>query len=232
MPPHAQRGSPGKGCLLDRSMPKTVSPRLHRVEQKPMLKTFDVCAQQYGTFFAGFGWGLYCTGTYRTKLSRSGADPLFRSFVSRLQDALKAPVAYIAAQEFRTSGLGFPAIPLHWHFMLATPPHLQAALKRSAKRLWEEHHGNFHAGAYDARRSGAWYIAKLASHTNFHYLVENLDRLTYNGPTDLYGQMQEDPYVPTHVRHRPCGQTLMLSPRAKPTQLHTSLDGSALQCVL
>jgi hypothetical protein len=127
-----------------------------------------------------------------------------------LRKSVKAPVACIAVPERRSSGLGLPAIPLHWHFVASVPTQHTTAALRNARFLWERHYGQAKIARYDPERSGARYLAKLAGDSRFEYFDQNLDRLTYRGPTDFFEHFQKDPYVPDHVRHKMSGQTLSL----------------------
>ena len=136
-------------------------------------KTFDMITQQYGTFFSGFQWQLFGCGTYRNRSSVAAADGLLDTFFDRLRKTVNAPIAYIAVPERRTSGCGYPAIPLHWHFVAAVPPRYTLALLREATCLWQRPYGNSHIRQYDSRRSGAHYLAKLAGSAGYSYRLQN-----------------------------------------------------------
>lgn len=199
-----------EGKLLDRSLPQDLCGRFSAVSRHSTLKTYNVVAQQYGAFFAGFRWQYFCTGTYRKRCSRFAAEAHFSTYMSRLRRTLKAPVSFIAVKEFRTSGLGHPPIPIHWHFVVATVPRHRSALKTCARNVWERYYGNFRGEIYDPSEAGAHYLAKLASNTEFDYQAGNLDRLAYSGPSDLYECFQTDDYVPFHAKQLTSGQTLVL----------------------
>jgi hypothetical protein len=187
-------------------------PPLPNCTARHSLKTFDITVQQYGTFFSGFPWQIYGCGTYRSYATTDRATRLLTVYFDRLRRSIKAPIAYLAVPERRTSGLGLPPIALHWHFVASVPPQHTTTFLHNARSLWKEHYGNPKIEPYDAGRSGAHYLAKTAGASNFDYVVYNLKRLSYSGPADLYQHFQKDPYVPDHVRHLTYGKTLSLRP--------------------
>ena len=147
-------------------------------------------------------------------MSLFSTEVSLRGFIDKLSRALgKVSVAYFAAQERRTSGLGMPAIPAHWHFVFAVPDWHRKKSSEIAKELWRSRNGFFNIRRYDPHRNGAHYISKLAAYGgNFEIAFDNLDRLTYNGPQDLFEAAKASPYVPDHVKHRTYGETLVLRP--------------------
>jgi hypothetical protein len=191
---------------------------------KSNLKTFDITAQQYGTFFSGFPWQVFGCGTYRSYTTIERAKQLLAVYFDRLGRSINAPVAYLAVPERRTSGLGHPAIPLHWHFVASVPQQHTTTFLHNAHSLWTEHYGNAKIDRYDADRSGAHYLAKSAGAANFDYVAVNLKRLCYSGPADLFEHFQKDPYVPDHVKHMTSGQTFSLRPQLTGTTTHNSRE--------
>jgi hypothetical protein len=177
------------------------------------LKTFDVIVQQYGIFFSGYPWQIFGCGTYRTPATGEQAKRLLATYFERLRRSIKSPVAYLAVPEWRTSGLGLPAIALHWHFVMSVPPQHTTTALHNSRGLWNEHYGHPKIDSYDPERSGAHYLAKLAGGSNFEYVTGNLERLPYLGPTDIYEYVQTDPYVPEHAKHLTHGQTLVVCRR-------------------
>lgn len=213
------RGNPGsveitpKGveALLDRSMPPIATPvPCGSIVPRRNLRTFDHSVHAYGTYLRGFAWDLYGCGTYRSRKTQESAKHLFNAYIRRLRRSLKAPVAWFAVHERRTSGCGHPAIALHWHFLAAVPAQHREPLLRAAKLLWETRYGDAMISPYDPEDHGAFYITKLAGGGDFDYICGNLKRLQYGGPADMFSHFQTDPYVPDHVRHRVTGQTLAI----------------------
>jgi hypothetical protein len=176
-----------------------------------VLTTFDATVHSYGTVFSGFDWHIFGTGTFRNYMTVGSADRMLGVVFDRLSHSLnRAPIAYIAVQERRTSGCGLPAIPCHWHFVAAAPPQHRSALTRQAKLVWERLCGHADMRPYDAQRGGGFYLAKLAGGANFEYRAHNLDRMAYQGPRDLYARFQSDSYVPDHAKQLTSGQTLVM----------------------
>lgn len=174
------------------------------------LRTFDLVVQAYGTYFGGFAWDLYGCGTYRSPKSRHVTPKLFFAFARRLSKKLKTRVAWLAVAERRTSGCGHPAIPLHWHLLMAVPPQHRDSLVTIASLIWQRHYGDALMTPYDPSRAGCFYLAKLARGTEFEFFDDNLDRIRYTGPMDMFADSQTNPNVPGHVRHLTTGQTLSL----------------------
>lgn len=200
-----------KRFLLDRSMSyiSAVSSQGPKGESRRSLKTFNITAQEYGIFFSGFPWQFFGCGTYRAYTTVARTDRLLPAS-DRLRRSIKAPVAYVAVAERRTSGLRHPAIPLHWHFVMSVPPQHTINALHNARCLWKGHYGDTKIDPYDPKRSGAHYLAKLAGGSNFEYFSKNLERLPYSGPADIYAYLQIDPYVPNHAKHMMRGETLVL----------------------
>lgn len=176
------------------------------------LRTFDHISQQYGTWLGGYPWQYFCTGTYRRNMSLFSTEVSLRGFMEKLGRALgKVPVAYYGALERRTSGLGMPAIPAHWHFVFAVPEWHRKKGFGIAAELWRSRNGFFKIRRYDPQRNGAYYISKLAAYDgNLETAFDNLDRLAYNGPQDLFDAAKANPYVPDHVKHLTSGEALVL----------------------
>jgi hypothetical protein len=197
---------------LNRSIPFFLQPQVSR----PELRTFNHVAQQWGTYLRGFPWQFFCTGTYSHKMSLNQTEVSLRAFFDRLGRGLgrgprRVRVAYVAVRERRTSGLGLPAIAAHWHFMFAVPDWHQTRSAELAKALWRPHNGKFDIRRYNAEDCATFYVSKLAGGAaEFEPEFDNLGRLAYTGPQDLYQAQQLDPYVPDHVKHRTFGETLVL----------------------
>jgi hypothetical protein len=181
-----------------------------QVDGTRRLRTFDRLAQDYGIFVGGYSWDIYGCGTFRGRKSIDSGTRLTYTFFDRLTKSLKAPVAWFAVPERRTSGLGFPGIALHWHFVAAAPRQHRRDILRNASSLWRRYNGDACIRRYDSNNDGAFYLTKLASGSDFDYHVGNLDRMSYTGPTDLFAHYQSDPYVPEHARHMTTGQTLVV----------------------
>ena len=200
-------------------------PPLPIAPPRASLKNFDSAVQHYGTFFSGYPWQIFGCGTYRSYTTIEQAKRRLTAYFDRLRRSIKAPIAYLAVPERRTSGLGHPAIPLHWHFVASVPPQHTMTVLHNARSLWDKHYGNAKIDLYEPERSGAHYLAKQAGQSNFDYVVDNLDRLTYRGPVDLFKHWQTDPYVPDHVRHLTSGQTLSLRPQGSSSASWRTSEG-------
>jgi hypothetical protein len=198
---------------LDRSLYSQVPTATDLSDRRPShhsLFNFNSTSQDYGEYFAGFPWTLYGCGTYRKKPSIDVAGSLLKRYFRELGKSIGAPVAYLAVPERRTSGCGYHPIPLHWHFLAAGPCHLTAALLRNAKQLWTDGLGNAAVSPYDRSRPGAHYIAKLAGGHDFNFHLDNLDRLPYQGPRDLFQAAIDNSYVPAHAKGLIRSDTLAL----------------------
>jgi hypothetical protein len=101
------------------------------------FKTFNLTAQEYGIFFSGYPWQIFGCGTYRAYTTVERANRLLPTYFDRLRRSIKAPVAYLAVAERRTSELGLPAIPLHWHFAMSVPPQHTTTALHNARCLWK-----------------------------------------------------------------------------------------------
>ena len=196
-------------------MPKQSTPIPCHSSSRLFLKTYEPFIQHYGTFFSAFPWQAYCTGTYRKRLSRLAAEETFRVFIRLLERKLKCRLAYVAVPERTTSGLGKPAGPWHWHFVLCGPAHKAVRLLEQASLLWTKFYGNAHVLAFDPTRNGSRYLAKTAAQIGFDYYAENLTLFGKAMRLDLFEDQQLAPYVPDHVRHKVNGQSLAMRPCAR-----------------
>lgn len=180
--------------------------------QRGVLTKFSVLSQQYGTFIGGFDWQIYGCCTYRSRKRSHELDHSFQCFIKGLSRYIKRPVAYLAVLERRWSGLGRPEILPHWHFVAAAPPPHTTTLLPNARDIWRAHYGDAKIERYDKDEWAAHYNAKLAGTNDFHYLFDNLHRLTYTGPADLFEHFRSDPYVPSHAKAMTHGETLVVRP--------------------
>ncbi len=197
--------------LLDRVMSKFDSPFHSKCgSHRARLTTYKPIVQQYGTFFSAFPWQAYCTGTYRKRKAHKAALETFDLFIRILQAKLKCRLAYVAVPEKTTSGLGRPAGPWHWHFVVCGPDHRKTELLELTPRLWQELNGDAHVVPYDHQFHGGRYLAKTACQVDFDYVFGNLAYLPMPVNLDLFEQQMRDTYVPEHVRHRLTGETLTL----------------------
>lgn len=186
-----------------------------RRRRNKTLTTFSADVQNYGTYFAGFPWQFFCTGTFRTEASREVALRLFKKVIVRIQDKLKSAVEFIAVPEQTTSGLGMPPGLWHWHFVICGPAHRCADLMRLIEAMWKKYCGNVDVCPYEPCLAGAFYLAKTAERADFEYLPSRFERITSSCPKDLFAHQQHVPYVPEHFRHRTHGQTLRLCNRRR-----------------
>ena len=103
-----------------------------------ILKTVDITVQHYGIFFSGYPWQIFGCGTYRSYTTIEQAKRGLIVYFGRLRRSIKAPIAFLAVPERKTSGLGHPAIPLHWHFVASVPQQHTTTFLHNARGLWKE----------------------------------------------------------------------------------------------
>lgn len=174
------------------------------------LINYNAAAQHMGTWLSGYDWSVFGCGTYRAPVNEVKAQALMKRFVERLTGKLHSPVSYFAALERRYSGCGHSPVRVHWHFLAAgTEP---AEMADEAERLWSDLFGDAKVGPYDSSSTGAYYVCKLASHQNCTILDGGMERLKYNGPTDLIAAAQANPYVPDHLKDKVFGEFLRVRP--------------------
>jgi hypothetical protein len=201
--------------LLNRSVSiSRVTPR--RYEEQSRLVTFDSTAQAWGEYIGGFEWDLFCCLTFRSRPSRCVGFRMAVTLFRECGKAIQSKVSYIAVPEWRTSGCGMPAIPLHWHLLAACPPQRTDALVDNIRRFWSPH-GSSDIRQYDPSQSGAFYLAKTASNVDFDLILGNLDRMTYRGKADLLEQMANNNYVPEHAHYKTPLKTLAVRSRSSST---------------
>src|SRR5437899_1892869 len=163
------------------------------------LKSFNLTTQHYGDFFSGYPWTIYGCLTFKNSVSSEHGEKLLKNFMRRLGQTINSRIPYVAVPEHRISGLGAP-IRLHYHFLASCPPQWGNQFQVLAADLWPQIGGNCDIHPYDSSQDGAHYIAKTASHNDFHWIQGDLDHLTYTGQHDLYSATQESSYVPKHAK--------------------------------
>jgi hypothetical protein len=174
------------------------------------LITYRPQQQHVGMFISGFDWRLYGTGTFR-QMPRDDheAELYLNRFVRQLGDSLhfhKYEMAYYAALEDETPGLGRSPVRNHWHFLLACPdnPYLLSC----SKQLWEASNGWLEIQPYDREQSASYYINKLISDGAVSY-ERNLDTLQYTGPSDLIHACSTNRYVADRLKEQAFGEYLV-----------------------
>jgi hypothetical protein len=170
-----------------------------------MLKNYDSSIQAWGTYLRGFPWDAYGTFTFRNATALTLAKALLKRFLE-----LHGPAACFAAVEQRTSGCGLHSIPLHIHLLAAVTSSKQTGWTENLERHWRVLHGDAHVRRYASSRPASFYVAKLANHPAGDFFFWNMDRMTYTGPTDIWGSMNTSEYVPRHVKHLPYARSLAL----------------------
>jgi hypothetical protein len=178
---------------------------------KPDSHLITYCPQQQhaGMFISGFDWTLYGTGTFRKLPTVHDATIALDRFARQLSDSLqfrKKELAYYAALEDQTPGLGAQPVRRHWHFLLACPdnPYLLSC----GQQLWQAH-GWLRAQRYDRERFAGYYINKLIIDGAMSY-ERNLDTLQYTGPDDLIEACKNNPYVADRLKGKTVGQYLVM----------------------
>jgi hypothetical protein len=181
------------------------------------LVTYRPQQQHAGTFISGFDWRLYGTGTFRQMPKDDHeAEILLNRFVRQLGDSLhfrKKELAYYAALEDRTPGLGGKPIRRHWHFLLACPDN--PYLLSTSKQLWESSNGWLKIQPYDRGQSAGYYISKLISDGAVPYM-RNLETLHYSGPSDLIEACLNNTYVADRLKSKTVGEYLVHRPSRSP----------------
>lgn len=174
------------------------------------LINYDAAAQHMGTWLFGYDWNVCGCGTFREPVSEVRAQALMKRYVERLARKLHSAVSYFAALERRYSGCGHSPVPVHWHFLASSIQ--PTGMASVAERLWGELFGDAKVDPYDSSSPGAYYVCKLASHQNCTILLDGMERLNYNGPTDLIAAAHENPHVPGHLKDKVFGEYLRLRP--------------------
>jgi hypothetical protein len=185
-------------------------------QSKGRLVTYRPQQQHAGMFISGFDWRLYGTGTFRKMPTDHEAEIYLNRFVRQLGDSLhfrKKELAYYAALEDRTPGLGRKPIRRHWHFLLACPDN--PYLLSFSKQLWESSNGWLKIQPYDREQSAGFYISKLISDGAVPYM-RNLESLHYSGPSDLIEAGQNNTYVADRLRAKTFGEYLVHQPSRSP----------------
>jgi hypothetical protein len=80
-----------------------------------------------------------------------------------------------------------------------------------AERLWGQLFGNAKVDPYDSSLA-AYYASKLSPHQNSTILDGGMERLNYNGPTDLIAAAYANEYVPDHLKDKVFGEFLRVRP--------------------
>lgn len=177
-------------------------------ESIKVLKQYTPMAQLTGKWLRGFKWDIVGCGTFSLQVNATYAEALLKRFMERLDQKLRAPVSYVAALEHRYSGCGLSPIPAHWHFLAACPK--SEGMEYQAARMWKAKYGNAKVDQYDPDGNAAFYICKLVNHPNATMVFDKLDRLDYQGPTDLMADAECDDYVPAHLKGKVYGRYLAL----------------------
>ena len=173
------------------------------------LITYRPQQQHAGMFISGFDWRLYGTGTFRKMPAIYEAEIYLGRFVRQLGDSLhfhKKDLAYYAALEDRTPGLGGQPVRRHWHFLLSCPDN--PFLLSVGKQLWEASNGWIKMQKYDREQSAGYYINKLIA-DGATSCECNLDTLTYSGPLDLIEACSSNPYVADRLKDKTVGEYLV-----------------------
>lgn len=177
-------------------------------EAVPHLRTYRPEQQHNGMYLSGFDWRLYGTGTFR-KMPKDEEQAVFllNRYANKLSRAMqykKHELAYYAALEERTPGLGGKPIRRHWHFLIACPDH--QLLPSVAEQLWLEN-GICKIDRYDSSRAAGYYINKLVSEGAVPY-ERNMEALHYAGPSDLIAATVDHPFVPERLKGMSRGEYL------------------------
>lgn len=172
------------------------------------LVKYDPMQQHMGTWLLGYDWNIYGCGTYWEPVSQVPAHARLKRFMERLDRKVHPPVSYFAAMERRYSGCGDSPIPIHWHFLAASRN--SESMTAVAQKLWEDSFGNAKVEQYDRSLDGAFYTCKLANHPNGVITFNNLEKMKYDGPSDLIAVSRENPYVPAHLKDKVFGAYLAL----------------------
>ncbi len=182
------------------------------------LITYRPQQQHAGMFISGFDWRLYATGTFRQKpRDDHEAEIYLNRFVRQLGDSLhfrKREIAYYAALENRTPGLGGQPVRRHWHFLLACPDN--PYLLSFSKQLWEASNGWLKIQQYDPQQSASYYIHKLIHDGAIPY-ERNLEMLHYSGPSDLIEACRSISYVPRRLKAKRSGEYLVTASERCPS---------------
>lgn len=209
--PSFQGSGSAPASALEREL-KSLGCAQPRLAPQISLRSFNTRVQEYGKWLSGFEWSIFGCVTYKRKPSTRSAVENFRRYLRELETSIDSRLAYVAVPEHRISGCGLPPIALHWHFLMACPPHKEYALFKNCRALWARN-GVSDIQWYQREQSAAFYIAKTAKDVDFEFLFDNLNRLSNTGSSDLASEMAADPYVPEHAKWRTELETLTLRDR-------------------
>jgi hypothetical protein len=187
-----------------------VQPTQHsdRQHSQPLqqLVTYRPQQQHAGTFISGFDWSLYGTGSFR-RLPADDEKAVFYldRFATKLSRSMrfkKNDLAYYAALEDQTPGLGGKPVRKHCHFLVACPDH--ELLPSVAEQLWLEN-GRCKIDRYNQTLAAGYYINKLIADGAVTH-ERNLQLLRYTGPSDLIEATLYDSYVPDRLKNKTSGE--------------------------
>jgi hypothetical protein len=138
----------------------------------------------YGQFIMSWPWDHYATLTFARKLSPANCLRHWNDFVHSLGCTTRARVGWVRVDEQRTSGVGNPAIALHYHALL-TYKHVPPA--QTVAALWKAKAGDSLVEDYRSGGGAAFYIAKMIPYDGANYDFGGLEYFDRVSDTSIHG---------------------------------------------
>jgi len=133
---------------------------------------------EYVEWLEGVPWQLFATFTFAWRVSDPQAAQVFKACINQLEKSLCCPITYLRGDEKSFSGCGKPAIPRHFHVLMA------AAIRLDTKYIantWMQMAGFRADGAgakvcaYDPKGNAIAYCLKLIFQPEGDWDFKNLD---------------------------------------------------------
>ena len=134
--------------------------------------------REYVVWLQSVPWQLFATFSFVWPVSDAQAAQVFKAFMNRLEKSLRCPIAYVRGDEKRFSGCGKPAVPRHYHVLLAAavrldPTYVADTWMRMAG--FRANGGGANVRAYDPSGNAIAYTLKFISEPDGNWDSRNLD---------------------------------------------------------
>jgi hypothetical protein len=139
----------------------------------------------YGDWLESRPWQAFASLSFRDAgITIDHAKASFATYMRRLEDKLRCPVAYFAALEHRDAIGTLHTIAPHWHAVLATAEPKRKALIDTATSSWNIHYGNGLIEPFRPGAGGCGYICK-SSRSELDFMTSNMDRFATMPPSSM-----------------------------------------------
>src|SRR5947207_8006723 len=143
---------------------------------------------RYSQWLEVVPWQLFATLTFAWSTSEAQSQRVFAEFIDRQEKYFRCPIVFLRGDERRWSGCGKPAVPLHFHVLLAAAVRLDPAYIGDSWMKMAGHRKNG-AGAdvriYDSARGALSYTLKFAVTSGGNWNFGNLDLFLRKDSTTL-----------------------------------------------